>query len=141
MIKVFKHDMWGSHLIGSMDDTGKTYRGEWPNEREIGWPIDDAGRIYLVFGESQGMIGWVEDRGVVYSQQGIPVSGFYSYPEKRRFPQPPQNFAPAPTFHVGEDGFVHRQEKRGSKLVGKVEGTSDLRTIGALALVPLSWEV
>jgi len=140
MIYVYKQARYGSKLIGSVDDKGTTLRGEGPNAREIQWRIDEAGQVYLVFEELESLIGWVEENGAVYAQHGRPASGYYSYPESRWLFQPPRSFAPDLAFQVLANGMVYRQEKRGTKLAGRVEGTSDVRTIGALALVLLSWE-
>ncbi len=141
LITIYKKTHRGDKVIGAVSDEGRTYRKAGPDEREIHWSIDEDGRVYLEFEGAKGLLGRVDKSGTVYAEHWRPASGSFTAPLHGSLGHVRQVFAPDIAFQVEADGTFCLVEKRGPKVAGHVEGTSDIRLIGALALVLFSLDI
>src|SRR5207249_3902116 len=121
-----------------MDDDGNTYKHDRSREgTQIHWLADRSGRVYRVFEDVRSLSGWVDMKGNVYDEYATPYGytwitrsgGYFSI----------RGFHPGLVFKVTKEGAIYGRGLFRTKLVGRVEGTSDLRRIGELALVFLRW--
>jgi hypothetical protein len=88
----------------------------------------------MEFYDLRGEIGRVRNDGSVYSMWGQRYGTQEAIGGKISVPG---GVTPAYVFSVRSDGQVYGHGLLGSKKVGTVEGTSDLVTIGGLALIVL----
>ena len=100
------------------------------------WSVDEEGKIYLVFGEVQALIGWIEFHDV-YAKYGNPAAGFSIEPRSMQLYMPMVRPSPELEFQVSDDGTVYQPIHHGARSVGKVVGAPDFNTIAALALIVL----
>jgi hypothetical protein len=136
-IKVYKHTWLGRRLVGWVDESGVTYRYEWPSRpRQINWYSDKHGRIFIEFNGLRGLVGRLGSNGAVHAEYGQ-AHGMYFRPPRYLGPGQKKGFAPALVFWVGNNGAVYGRRLLATRKVGTVEGTSDLVTIAGLALLLL----
>ncbi|MEO6458103.1 MAG: hypothetical protein ABIO92_07485 [Chloroflexia bacterium] len=139
LMRAYRKTWFGERLAGWVDEHGDTYRADWPSgpTKQPGWSVDEQGYVYIEAGEYRGVIGWMDDGGAVYAQYGRASSGFFNYPDSVGFFQPRKTFSPALAFHVSSNGRVFHQGKLGVKIIGHIEGASNLSEVAGLALVVL----
>ena len=140
LIRAYKQTWFGRKLAGWVDENGYTFKNNWPFKPawKPHWTVDELGYIYVEAGEHRAFVGWIGEDGAVYGRYARPSSGVFSSPENTRFFQPKAGFSPDLVFQVRIDGTVYLQSKRGTKIVGNIEGARDLGTIAGLALMVLS---
>ena len=121
-----------------MNDDGNTYKNDRSREgKQVYWSADSSGQVYTVFEDIRSLIGWVDEKGRVYDAFAKPYGyarisrsgGYFSI----------RGFHPGLVFKVTKEGAIYGRGLFRTKLVGQVEGTSDLRRIGELALLFLRW--
>ena len=139
LIKVYKHNLLGSHdLVGWVDDRGTTFSNERnPLGDPVEWTADARGRVYITFDDVRNMIGWVDADGSVYGEYQRPYRRYGSFARGGGSVFVPDGFEPDLAFTVNSDGEVCHKGILGDRPAGRVEGTSDLRLIGGLALLLL----
>ncbi len=124
--------------MGWMDDNGITYdaaRGGKPVSFELSF--EENGQIFEEHNTLRGLVGWVREDGAVFAKYGRPYGSFAvtagsSGSAKRGFKEDL-------VFWVRRDGTVYGRGMLGTKLVGTVEGTTELQMIAGLALLLLLW--
>lgn len=136
MINVYKRTLSGLKLIGWVDDEGNTYKNDWSKEgRLINWSMDEQGTVYTEFMDNPAPLGWIEDNGDgtgrVHNQFGKAYGGGGSRGMGMNMKP---RFTPGVVAIVNTDGEIYGRRFPGIHLIGKIEGSSDLRQIGALAL-------
>lgn len=142
MIRVYKRTWRGPKLMGWQNDKGDTYKTDWgPQGRLIHWSLDNQGCVYTEFDGLRAPLGWVDGEGIVYDRYAVPYWRFgvaYWRTDSSRYSlRRPTGFLPGMQFRVRADGAVFGRRLFGTREVGSVEGTSDPRLMGALALVLL----
>jgi hypothetical protein len=137
-VLVYRKHWLGQQLAGWLDEFGHTYRRETLLKfaQVPDWSVDEEGRIYLVFGEVQALIGWVEFHDV-YSKYGNPAAGFSTSPDSMQIYMHMLGHSPELAFQISDDGTVYRLFQHGASSIGKVVGAPDFGTVAALALVIL----
>lgn len=137
-VLVYRKHWLGQQLVGWLDEFGHTYRRETLLKfvQVPDWSVDEEGKIYLVFGEAQALIGWVEFHDV-YAKYGNPASGFVSTPGDMQMYMHMIRPFPELEFQISDDGTVYRLFHTGARSIGKVVGAPDFGTIAALALIIL----
>ena len=134
MINIYKQTWRGPRLVGWVDGRGNSYKNDWgPEGRLIDWSIDGAGRVYARFDGMRSLLGWVATDGTVYDKYAEPAGGVGG----RTGIFVPTRFLPGVVFKADAGGAIYGRKLFATRLIGRVEGTSDLRHIGALALVYL----
>jgi hypothetical protein len=135
VIRVSRRTWRGLKLEGWQDDKGNTYKTDWgPQGRLIYWSLDNQGRVYTEFDGLRAHIGWVGPEGIVYDRYAVPYwrTGSRGVALSR-----PTSFLPGMEFRIRSDGAVFGRRLLGTREMGRVEGTSDLRLAGALVLLLL----
>jgi hypothetical protein len=137
-VLVYRKHWFGQQLVGWLDEFGHTYRRETLLKfaQVPDWSVDEEGKIYLVFGEVQALIGWVEFHDV-YSKYGNPAAGFSTSPDSMQIYMHMLRHSPELVFQISDDGTVYRLFQHGASSIGKVVGAPDFGTVAALALVIL----
>jgi hypothetical protein len=137
-VLVYRKHWLGQQLVGWLDEFGHTYRRETLLKfvQVPDWSVDEEGKIYLVFGEVQALVGWVEFHDV-YAKYGNPASGFISSPGNMQIYMHMVRPSTELAFQISDDGTVYRLFHNGARSLGKVVGAPDFGTIAALALMIL----
>ncbi|HEX8221332.1 MAG TPA: hypothetical protein VF914_19240 [Chloroflexia bacterium] len=123
LIRVYSRTLWGETLVGWVDSGGFTYRARWLRRGKLlRWSVSNGGRVYIWFGSSRSLAGWVLEDGNVYDRYLLN----YDHERINR---------PGLSGHVTRVGKVYRLGLITHKLVGRVEGTEEIDVIGGLALL------
>jgi hypothetical protein len=137
LIKVYKRTLFGEKLVGWQDDDGSTYKADWGrNHHPVHWTVDKKGRVYTLFENLSSLLGWVTADGVVWDKYGQPY-GTWAPTASRGGAVVGRGFQPGLVFRIGEGGAIYGRGPFGTKLIGRVEGSSDIMHTGALALLLL----
>ena len=135
-ITVEKKTWLGWRLVGWVEADGATYSVSYSNEpRLIKWSMDKQHRVFLYHHRLRGLAGYIDERGWVYAQYGK-LYGSHGAAGRSSIHVSP-GYEPAFVFQATQEGEVFEKALLGFRLLGRVEGVSDIYTVGALALLLL----